>query len=1476
LLFGILALQMDFLGRDDLIAALHAWVLEKSKSLGQILLDQGKLSPPRLQLLDALVSEHLQAHQDDPQQSLAALSSASPVWQALRQITDVDVRASLTYVSAAAEATAKRTASLYPAPAAGLHYRILRPHARGGLGEVFVAEDTELQREVALKEIRKEHAGNAASRSRFVLEAKITGGLEHPGIVPIYGLGQYEDGRPFYAMRFIKGDNLKEAIQDFHEKNPPRDAGERNVAFRELLGRFVDVCNAVAYAHSRGVLHRDLKPGNVMLGKYGETLVVDWGLAKPVGRAEGLPDSREATLRLSSADCDLPATQMGSAVGTPAFMSPEQAAGRLDQLGPAADIYSLGATLYALLTGKVPFEGGLAEVLRQVQCGEFPAPRQVKAEVPVALEAICLKAMALQTDQRYRTALALAEDVEHWLADEPVSAWPEPVTVRLGRWALRHRPLVTGAAAALLVGLFALAAGAFWYQQDQAARYADGLLQKQQAQEELGRAALLRGTLQETLARAGGIRKLLDEPASWQAQLREAGLHRDNAQALLARLGAASDPELEEQLQLLTRQLQQDEDDRQLAMELEEIRFQRFVLVRNEHDFAAPTRAYPKVFGRIGLNVLSGDVTATAAQIRASVLKEQLVAALDDWAVLAWHLKRSKEQMHLLQLARLADPSPWGDRLRDEAIWRDRTIAQRLTDELLADTKAWTKQSPQMLALVGEGLNSIGGDARSWLRQAQARHPRDFWLTAQLADLLLQDKSPEAVGFYRVALAVRPENVLVWNNLGVVLRDQKDLKGAENAFRQALHLNRRHALIWSNLGGTLNGQNRPREAVEACQQALAIDPQFAPAWSNLGNALVQLKDHKGAADAYRQDLKIEPNYVPALVDLSAVLVEQKDFSGAAAACRQALALKPQDAMAWFNLGNVLKAQNDPKGAANAYDKALKINPRFLKAWNNLAGVLLTQNDPRGAEDACRKALQIDAKTLRPWNSLGNALLTQTKFQEAAEAYQKAVQIDPQFSEGWSNLGAARFRQGNSPAAVAAFRKALKIDPHFGEAWYNLGLVLEEQRDWKAAIEAYDKALAIDPQFAKAWRHLGDAWRAEKDWPRARAAYQKAVDIDARDAQAWAHLGFVLQTQRALPESARALRKAAELNPNFGATLLAQGEFRLAQLATERALQLLPADSPMRATVERQIPLCQRALQLDQRTQAVLRGKAVANGVEELLNLAKFCRQYHRYYSAFRLFITAFAVKPNLTAKLDHRYRWHAAGAAARVAAGQGFLIPKLTDANKAALRRKALNWLRDDLKLCTQAVQRYQKGNQESARPEPNLPTKLVGLSSQPALLDWLQAWDRLSGWRIDSAFAGLREEQELAKLPPTEQAEWRQFWADVRTLEKQARTCFTEQRHKGSLTAQRKEQVHEVLMQAGKTYVFDLESTAFDTFLRLEDAKGQKMAENNDIESGVCQNSRIVFPATTDGAYRLVATAFQGQGMGAYVLRIREFTIKK
>ncbi|QDS99707.1 serine/threonine-protein kinase [Adhaeretor mobilis] len=351
-----------------------------------------------------------------------------------------------------------------------VRYAVLRPHAAGGLGQVSVARDGELNREVALKELLDRHADDPNSRSRFLQEAEITGGLEHPGVVPIYGLGQYADGRPYYAMRFIRGDSLRQWIERFHQQSDKTwTQATDQLQLRRLLARIIDVCDAIEYAHSRGVLHRDIKPSNIMLGQYGETLVVDWGLAKAMGKAGADlaadilvgPTLAEAVLQPQSGSGSAP-TQMGSAIGTPAFMSPEQAAGRLDELGPASDIFSLGGTLYMLLTGQPPQEGkDVGEVLMRVQRGLFPKPRTLISAIPRGLEAICLKAMQLKPEDRYSSARQLGEDVEAWLADEPLLAMPESFLSRSRRWVKKHRTIVTSSVAALVVAL-GVSAGGLW------------------------------------------------------------------------------------------------------------------------------------------------------------------------------------------------------------------------------------------------------------------------------------------------------------------------------------------------------------------------------------------------------------------------------------------------------------------------------------------------------------------------------------------------------------------------------------------------------------------------------------------------------------------------------------------------------------------------------------------------------------------------------------------------------------------------------------------------------------------------------------------------------------------------------------------------------------------------------------------------------------------------------------------------------
>jgi Tfp pilus assembly protein PilF len=466
---------------------------------------------------------------------------------------------------------------------------------------------------------------------------------------------------------------------------------------------------------------------------------------------------------------------------------------------------------------------------------------------------------------------------------------------------------------------------------------------------------------------------------------------------------------------------------------------------------------------------------------------------------------------------------------------------------------------------------------------------------------------------------------------------------------------------------------------------------------------------------------------------------------------------------------------------------------------------------------------------------------------AIDAYKKALAIDDKNAVAWYNLGLALRHRKNLPAAIDAYKKALAIDDKYAKAWCNLGAALHYQKNLPAAIDAYGRALAIDDKDAVAWNNLGIALRAQKNLPAAIDAYKRALAIDDKDAGAWSNLGNALRDQKNFVAAIDAYKKAINLLPDFaeahcnlGHALRDHGEFAAGLKALQKGHELGMRQPGWPYPSAAWVKHCQQLLALEQKLPAVLQGGPAE--ADELLALAVLCQHYkQRYRDSAILFAKAFAKEPKAAENLDWGYRHKAACAAALAAVGKGAGADKLDAKEKIVLREEALKWLRADLGAWAQLLDK----NALAAVPIRHL----------------------MKHWQSDSDLAGVREEKELGKLSAEERAAWDKLWAEVGALSKRARAGYTQTDHKGQLSDKEREQSYPVKMTAGKTYMIDMSSDQFGTYLRLEDDKGKVLAENDD---------RIIFNCKEDGNYRIVATSFQQAGRGAFVLIIREFPAKK
>jgi tetratricopeptide (TPR) repeat protein/serine/threonine protein kinase len=999
-------------------------------------------------------------------------------------------------------------------------YKLLEAIGEGGMGAVWMAQQSEpVKRRVAVKLIK---AGMDSRQvvARFEAERQALALMDHPNIAKVHDAGTAAYGRPFFVMELVKGVPLT-TYCDEHKLTP-----------RQRLELFVPVCHAIQHAHHKGVIHRDLKPSNVLVARYDDrpvVKVIDFGVAKAIGQ-----QLTEQTLH----------TGFGAVVGTVEYMSPEQATFNALDIDTRSDVYALGVLLYELLTGTTPLEhrrvqqAGLLEALRLVREEEAPTLSSrlaTTAELPAIaanrglepakltrllrgeLDWIVLRALEKDRNRRYETANSFAMDVQRYLADEPVQACPPSAGYRLRKFMRRNKRALAMAVVIGLAGL--LVAGTLgWALRDREAR------QREAAKQEAARQEKLDEDVVRALEEAEKSYKRDKLPEA------RAAVHRAG-QLLAAGKGNAG----------LQRRADQWQADLETVARLEEIRLEHWAGTNERADLEATDRAYHEELRAFGLDVGELDADEAAGRVRATAIRDRLVAALDDWVWVKRKLHLPGREQLLTMLQR-ADDDPWRDRFCQAF---ERGDHQAL--ESLARNQQAPAQSPAMVVLLGTGLRWAGkaGLAVEVLWQAQRRHPDDFWINTSLAHALIElnaGRADEAAGFYRVAVAQRPQSPGVHLSLGVAL----DLQGkrlqteaAEAEFREALRLRPGWAMAHYDLGTALLHQRKWPEAETHLREAVRLQPEYAQAHANLGNSLEN----------------------------------QGKLAQAEAQYREALRLRPDDPAYAPMLGQFLSQQNKRAEAEAVYREALGRNPGFTKARLRLGYVLMMQGKRTEAEKQYREASERDPKESSGHIGLGNALSQQAKWAEAEAAYRNAVRFQPEDGEARARLGLFLAGRGRLAEAEAEYREAARLKPQ--EAAYHnwFGDVLQQQNKLAEAEFEFRQALRVDERFYNARASLAAVLVQQGKIQEAEAEHRKLVGlVGPKMTEAALHYSFanILCARGKFADALAYYRRAVELDPDdaagyyhFGNGLRLLGKEAEAEVQYREAIRLQPKDTAAR-------------------------------------------------------------------------------------------------------------------------------------------------------------------------------------------------------------------------------------------------------------------------------------------------------------------------
>jgi serine/threonine-protein kinase len=1268
-------------------------------------------------------------------------------------------------------------------------YHIDGEIARGGMGAVLKGRDTDLGRDIAVKVLLETHQGKTELVQRFVEEAQIGGQLQHPGVVPVYELGQFPDKRPYFTMKLVKGRTLATLLAE--RKDPAEDRPR-------FLKVFEQVCQTLAFAHARGVLHRDLKPSNVMVGAFGEVQVMDWGLAKVLreggddagANQERQPPEAVSVIRTRRSEGTSPAgpqTEVGSILGTPAYMAPEQARGAVERLDERADVFGLGAILCEILTGKPPYVAGQAD---QLFCMAVMADldeafaRLDACGADADLIRLARRCLAAKPEERPRHAGVLAAEV---------TAYLESVEARLRKAELasaeararareerkRRKLTVALAAAGLALAVIGGGGAAWWWQ---------------------ARADLVRD-VEAALADARGHQ----EAGRWP----EARAAFDRAEGRLAGSGPPA----------LRDRVRQARADANLVAELDEIVLWQAEGKKGAFDFAGADARYAEALRNYGLDVTGLEVAEAAARVRASAIQSKLLAALDDW--MRVRVRQDADVARLRAVADAVDESAWRRSFRDAVLSHDAARMKALAGQAEA-----LAQPPVVLDWLGNALANAGlpEEALALLREAHRRYPDDFWINFSLGALLNWDLRPqrpaEAVGYFRVAVALRPGSSMVrdslgaaldnkgdlegasaeyhralaldpndiWahNNLSLVLKDKRDFDGALAEVGKALTLEPKHALAQSNLGVILYAKKDLEGAIAALRRAVELDPKLAyphahlgialtdkgelndaiaefhraidldprdaSAHYSLGNALLRKENWQDALAECRRALDLDPRYAAAQTGVGLALQGKKDLNGAVGAYRRALDLDPKDAWTHYNLGNALYENKDLKGAIDAYRQAAKLDPKLAAAHASLGLALCDAKELKGAIDACRQAVTLNPTDARTYSYLGYALSEANDRKGAIGAYRQAVALDPKLAAAYAGLGAALYAEKDLQGASAAYRRALDLEPKDARTHAYLAQVLQDKKQLKDAITEYQKALSCDRKLVEAHTGLASALWEKGDPDGAIAECRQALALDPKNAGAHQYLGLALYEKNDWDGAISAYRLALGLDLNDAAThhnlalaLEEKGDLDAAITEYRQALDLDPgrAGTRSRLAVAWVARILERGVYLrtlERQLPAILAGQSRPATPAESLDYARLCSRKGLPAGSARLYVDAFAADPKLADDPRAAHRYRAACSAALAGCGRGGDADRLGDRERAGWRRLALGWLRADLASRARQL--------EAGKPEHHK-----------------QVQDQLRRWQRDPDLAGIRDAEAVMRLPADEQDACRRLWADVAAL---------------------------------------------------------------------------------------------------------------